>query len=141
MRDWTLLQIEGEEPVSQEVLEEMKGKAGAKDKKVDPKKAVAGKMEEITDNRPRTVQYERDFAAENNGVGMKISQEMAIALSEASINVQIIDVDKETQAETLLETLTFDLSPLLFPKQNVEVSLLDPFFTLFSGLNNFNLVI
>ena len=58
---------------------------------------------------------------------MKITQEMAIALSEAFINVQIIDVDKETQAETLLEKLTFDLSPLLFPKQNVEVSLLDPF--------------
>lgn len=122
LRDWTLLQIEGEEPVSTETLEEAKGKVGGKDKKGDPKKAPAGKMEEISDNRPRKVMYERDFAAENNGTGLKVNQDLAVALSEAFITVQIFDVDKETQAETLLEKLSFDLSPLLFPKSNVEVS-------------------
>ena len=55
MKDWTLIQIEGEEPVPQTPPEEEKGGKGGK-KAPPPKggdKKAAGTLEEITDNRPR----------------------------------------------------------------------------------------
>ena len=58
LKDWTLVQIEGEEPVAQEEVDPKAKGAGAK-KAADPKKA-GSKLEEITDNRPRTVKYEYD---------------------------------------------------------------------------------
>lgn len=71
-------------------------------------------MEDISDDRARTVNYERDVAAENNGVGLEMSEEVAIKFSETYLNLQIFDVDKETQDEKLVETIQIDLSCLLF---------------------------
>lgn len=56
-KEWQLLQIEGEEPVPveetpPEPVKGAKGKAPAKG---------APKVEEVTDNRPRTIQLKRDF--------------------------------------------------------------------------------
>ena len=55
MKEWTLVQIEGEEPVPQTPPEEEKGAKGGK--KPPPAKGgdkkAAGALEEITDNRPR----------------------------------------------------------------------------------------
>ena len=67
LRDWSLVQIEGEEPVPEEAPETNTSVPAAKGKakpKVDPKKAAAqkGMLEEITDNRPRIVKYKYDFA-------------------------------------------------------------------------------
>jgi hypothetical protein len=56
MKDWTLIQIEGEEPIPQTPPEEEKKDAKAAKKAPPPKaadKKPAGALEEITDNRPR----------------------------------------------------------------------------------------
>jgi len=57
LRDWNLIQIEGEEPVQQEADQPVdnKGKQAAPAKKAAPPKqgAPKGALEEITDNRPR----------------------------------------------------------------------------------------
>ena len=108
LKDWNLLQIEGEEPVVQEEVDPAAKKAAAgKKAAVDPKKgAAAGKLEDITDNRPRTINYERDFAAENNGVGLEVTEEVAIRMADAILNLQVFEVNKEnTTEETLIETI------------------------------------
>ena len=74
-RDWTLIQIEGEEPKPAESAAPIDPKAAAAAKKPppaqakpDPKKGGApGALEEITDNRPRTISLSKDFAAEAGG--------------------------------------------------------------------------
>lgn len=76
-RDWNLVQIEGEEPVSQEELDP-KAKAAAAKKPPPAKGGNTSKLEEITDNRPRIISYERDCAAESNGVGLDVTEEIAI---------------------------------------------------------------
>jgi hypothetical protein len=54
LKDWTLVQIEGEEPVEASAEEPVKGgKKGAAPAKGAPKATSA--LEEITDNRPRTI--------------------------------------------------------------------------------------
>ena len=69
LKEWKLLQIEGEEPIEETELD-LESRMGAKgkpaaDKKKDKPKAGAGggkaTMEEITDNRPRIVSYENNF--------------------------------------------------------------------------------
>jgi len=51
LKEWTLLQIEGEEPVKEEVIDPRASPM----KKVAPKTSVKNVVEEIIDNRPRTV--------------------------------------------------------------------------------------
>ena len=77
LKDWTLVQIEGEEPIAQEDVDP-KAKAAAAKKGADTKKA-GSKLEEITDNRPRTVKFEYDVSEANGGVGMEITEEIAFA--------------------------------------------------------------
>lgn len=64
-KEWTLIQIEGEEPqpiVDTSLLEKISpAKKGA------PPAKGAKAVEEVIDNRPRTVQFKRDFAEEQNG--------------------------------------------------------------------------
>ena len=89
LKDWNLLQIEGEEPIVQEEVDPAAKKAAAGKKAVaDPKKGgAAGKLEDITDNRPRTINYERDFALENNGVGLEVTEDVAIKMADAILNL------------------------------------------------------
>ena len=71
-KDWNLIQIEGEDPVAvQEAADAADVKLDAKGKPIPPKKPEAKKpaapgkgtsIEEITDNRPRTINYVNDFA-------------------------------------------------------------------------------
>jgi len=64
MKEWTLIRIEGEEPV-EAVQEETK--APAKGGKAAPAKGAAkggATLEEITDNRPREVQFIKNFGEE-----------------------------------------------------------------------------
>lgn len=68
MKDWNLVQIEGETPVQQQPEETSAPQATSKGSKKpagkDAKKAAAGALEEITDNRPREVNYTKNFAEE-----------------------------------------------------------------------------
>jgi hypothetical protein len=104
LKDWTLLQIEGEEPKPAETAAPVDPKAaGAAAKKApppaakpDPKKGGGAALEEITDNRPRTITLTKDFAAEAGGVGMKINEELAKRISDTSIKIDVIEVNRET---------------------------------------------
>lgn len=88
LKDWTLVQIEGEEAVQEDSVEQQQvptgkaGAAGAKAQagkaKVPDKKGAVKAMEEITDNRPRTVKYERNCAEENGDVGLEVTEAVAI---------------------------------------------------------------
>jgi hypothetical protein len=84
-KDWNLIQIEGEDPVAlQEAADAANAQVDAKGKPIPPKKkeekkAAGGKgatMEEITDNRPRQVNYTNDFA-ENGIPAMRINEAVA----------------------------------------------------------------
>lgn len=80
LKEWTLLQIEGEEP--QPVVEQSQPENKSPPKKGSAAaKASKGQVEEITDNRPRTIQFKRDFADETNGVGTKITEPYATKLA------------------------------------------------------------
>ena len=121
LKDWTLVQIEGEDPVTQDDVDP-KAKAAAAKKGADPKKA-ASKLEEITDNRPRTVKYEYDVTEMNNGVSMEITEEIAQAFQTSFMKIEVFDVNKETLEESLLDTISLDISCLLFPADKVDVSI------------------
>ena len=57
MKDWNLIQIEGEKPVEVQVLDDpktVKGKAPPP-KGGAPQKNAPGALEDITDNRPRVI--------------------------------------------------------------------------------------
>lgn len=81
MKDWTLIQIEGEEPVPVTPPEDDKGGKGGAAKKAPPpkggdKKGAPGTLEEITDNRPREIQFVKNFG-EDMGAPVKILEEVA----------------------------------------------------------------
>jgi len=123
-KDWTLIQIEGEEAVPVEaevpVAADPKAKA-APAKKPAGKPAPGGKvtMEEITDNRPRTVSYLHDFA-ENGISAMKITEAIAEKFTKQILRIQICSVNRETSEEGVDETIDIDISCLLFPRKTVE---------------------
>ena len=124
LKDWNLVQIDGEEAVAVEEVDKEKpdgGKKAPPKKAADPKKGPTGKLEDITDNRPRQVNYERNCADEA-GAPLEITEEIAKKFSEAWMNVEIIEINKETQEEKVVETLKLDISSLLFPKAEIDVS-------------------
>ena len=129
LKDWNLLQIEGEEPIVQEEVDPAAKKAAAgKKPAADPKKGAASKLEDINDNRPRTINYERDCALENNGVGLEVTEDVAIRMADAIMNLQVFEVNKENTAEeTLIETIQLDLSCLLYQEGGVDVSFHTPY--------------
>ena len=77
--------------------------------------------EEITDNRPRVVNYVFDFA-ENGIPAMKVSESIAEHFQTAFLVVKIISTNLETQEEIIDETIKIDISCLLFPKNKIDVS-------------------
>ena len=124
LKDWNLVQIEGEDPVDQEEVDPKDKKASAAAKKPPPGKGAAtSKLEEITDDRPRTINYERDVSAENNGIGLEVTEDVAIKFSEAMLSLQVYTTDLETSEETLIETIQIDLSCLLYQKDSIDVSI------------------
>lgn len=114
MKDWTLIQIEGEEPVPQTPPEDDKN---AKGKKAPPPKAAAkgalGVLEEITDNRPREMQFVKNFA-EDAGAPTKILEEVARYFETFALHFEVWKTDRETQEETQCESYDIDMSNLLF---------------------------
>ena len=97
-------------------------KAPAPAGKPDPKKA-GGALEEITDNRPRIISLTKDFAAEAGGLGLKINEDLAKRIADTLLKVEVYDVNRETQEETLKDSVTIDISSLLYPSTpNVEIA-------------------
>lgn len=97
----------------------------ANKKKVDPKKGAknTAALEEITDHRPRFIKYEHDFVEENNGVGLEVTEEIAIKFASAKLNLEIYEVDREDpDNEMLREAIPIDLSRMLFEQNNIDVS-------------------
>jgi len=121
LKDWSLLQIEGEEPKPPETQDPPPGK-GAPQKKAAPAKAdpKKGGLEEITDNRPRTVTFVKDFAGEPGFTPLKVTEEVAKRFEAAFMKVDIISVNRENLEETLKESIHIDLSCLLFPHNNLD---------------------
>ena len=78
LRDWNLVQIEGEEPV-EAVVEEANAKAPPKKAPPPKEKGKAGgtpHLEEITDNRPREINYIKNFL-EDGAPPIKVNEDFA----------------------------------------------------------------
>lgn len=90
MRDWNLVQIEGEEPVEQ--VEDPNAAKGKPPAKAPPKAGSA--LEEISDNRPRIIQFIKDYAEE--GALTSINEDTAFHLQDQKLVIKIIKVDRET---------------------------------------------
>ena len=113
MKDWTLIQIEGEEAV-EAAVEDPKAKDTKKAPAKGGKAAASSALEEITDNRPRTIKFEKDFGEELGKV--QVTEKVAHYLETFLLKVGIYDTNRETQEETLLEEQHLDMSQLLFMK-------------------------
>ena len=79
MKDWQLVQIEGEEAV-EEVVDDPKAKKGGA-----PAKGGKGGLEEITDNRPREIKYVKDWAGDD--IKMRISESVAQYIEKTCLQV------------------------------------------------------
>jgi hypothetical protein len=121
LKDWTVLQIEGEEPKPPESAAPIDPKAAAAKKapapaaKPDPKKGGGAALEEITDNRPRTITLIKDFASEMGGVGVKINEELAKRIADTYIKIEVYEVNRETQEESIKDSVAIDISCMLYP--------------------------
>ena len=89
-KDWTLIQVEGEEPVPVEPTVIDPKAAG---KKAPEKPKGKATVEEIIDNRPRTIQLKRDFAVENGDQGFRFTEPVAVKFSKTVMNVSVIEND------------------------------------------------
>ena len=92
------------------------------DVKPSPSKKPAGKkdtkaaVEEITDNRPRTVQYKREVADEHGGAGVKLTEPIASKLTSTKFVLEIMKDDKP------IEKIQFSMNELLWLNQGHTVS-------------------
>lgn len=92
------------------------------DSKASPsKKAVVppkGKqaVEEIIDNRPRTVQLKRDFALEHGDQGFRFTEPVASKFKSNFLTIQVIE------NEVSIEKIKIDLSEMLWPQEGKTVS-------------------
>lgn len=86
------------------------------------KKGAAGVLEDITDNRPREINFTKNFQEE--GVpATRVGEDLARFFEGFLLNVDIYQVNRETQEESLKESYSLDLTPLLFQtKQHGQVS-------------------
>lgn len=117
MKDWTLIQVEGEPIITatpEEVNAAVIAKGGAKKPPAkDDKKKQTAALEEITDNRPRIVSYTKNFM-EDGVAALKVNDDFANFFEKFMFKFQIFKVDRETQQESLKEEYCLDLSRFLF---------------------------
>jgi hypothetical protein len=72
-------------------------------------------VEEIIDNRPRTIQFKKDVS---EGVeGMRFSEQLAVQFQNAFLNLRIYNNEK------VIETIQIDLTCMLFPDGKLDVSI------------------
>ena len=112
MKDWTLIQIEGEEPIEQAAADDPKAKGKAPPAKGGKGGGTAA-LEEITDNRPREIKYVKDFKEESDTT-IKVSEDVARYFETMILKLDVYSTNRETQEETLEESQELDLSCLLF---------------------------
>jgi hypothetical protein len=94
LKDWNLIQIEGEEPV-EAAVEDPKAKGKAPPAK--GKGADKGALEDITDNRPRIINFEKKFGVEaEGGQVVKITEDLAKYFEGFMMPITIWQVDRET---------------------------------------------
>ena len=86
MKDWQLLQIEGEEPVEQAVAEDPKAKG--KGAPAKGKGGTTSALEEISDNRPREIKYVKDFKEESD-LSIKVGEDVARYLETMILKVEV----------------------------------------------------
>lgn len=84
------------------------------------KKGTAAKgkqvVEEVTDNRPRIVQFKRDFAAENGDQGFRFTEPVACKFNSQFLTISIVD------NEQAVESVKISLSELLWSQDANSVS-------------------
>ena len=120
LKEWTLIQIEGEEAV-EAVVEDAKAPAKGKAPPAKGAPKGGGALEEITDNRPMEKQFIKNFGEESGAV--KVTEDLARYFENFLLNVSIWQVDRETQEETWKEAYDLDMSPLLFEtKTDAEIN-------------------
>lgn len=66
------------------------------------------------------VTFEKDFATE--GESIEINENVALDFSKSFMTINIYTVNRETLEEKLSETIKINLSCMLFPKDNCDVS-------------------
>jgi hypothetical protein len=72
-------------------------------------------VEEVIDNRPRTIQFKKDVS---EGVeGMRFSEQLAVQFQNAFLNLRIYNNEK------VIETIQIDLTCMLFPDGKLDVSI------------------
>lgn len=113
MRDWKLIQIEGETPAVASPEEEksapITSKSSKKPPSKDAKKAATGALEEITDNRPREVSFTKNFS-EEGVTATKGTEDFAKFFETFLFTFQIWKVERETQQESMMEEYKLDLT-------------------------------
>lgn len=112
-----MVQIEGEEPVEVSAEEPVKGGKGkaAAPAKGAPKATSA--LEEITDNRPRIIQYVKNFG--EDAAPLHITDTVAKWFESNVMKVEVYLINREKpEEEVLKETMELDLSPLLWETKN-----------------------
>ena len=101
MKDWSLIQIEGEEPVEQQPVEDAKvitkGKAPAA--KGAAAKVATGVLEEINDNRPRIIQLVKNFGEESGPI--KVTEDIAKYFENFIMKFELWKTERETQEDKL----------------------------------------
>ena len=90
LREWNLLQIEGEEPVKEEIIDPKASPA----KKSPTKPGSKQVIEEVLDDRLRTIFYKKDFAAENGDTGVKFTEQIAAKFQSTVMKISVIESDK-----------------------------------------------
>lgn len=68
-------------------------------------------MEEIIDNRPRTIQLKRDVAAENGEQGFRFTEPVANKFKSNFLTVKVIENEQS------VEQIKINLSEMLWPQQ------------------------
>ena len=96
LKDWTLVQIEGEQrqetdtPKAEDTSKDAKGKGKAPPPKGGEKKVA---LEEITDDRPREIRFEKELG---EGLPMKITEEVGRYFETYLMKMEVYKLDKET---------------------------------------------
>ena len=119
-KDWNLIWKEGEElppPVPEVSVPAAGGKAAPK-KADDKKKAPPpkkGAIEVITDNNPWVISCYQEIGTAENQISISEDYVRKICSTGGLMSLTLIDTNPETLEETVLDSLSIDISGLVFP--------------------------
>ena len=61
-----------------------------------------------------------DFTEMNGGVGMTVTEALAVKFSTSTLTLELYETNRETLEDTLLDTVHLDISSMLYPSDCVE---------------------